>query len=309
MKIKFLIILGIILLLILSIFGFNNVSALQNNQPPTLQDHWVYYDDYEGEFVFYLNYYDSDGDEGDVLLYIDDQAPVSMGTSEIDPVTGQYFEVRIPASGIDDYTEFYFEGEDANGAVTVLKDIGDEWFQMGDFDGWGDYPILSGPDVYFDGDDWVFNVTYSDPDGDEANYVDLYIDDEYYSDMYTTDTDPFAGQIYEVYVLEDDVDEDTEFYFEAEDVRLSYADLYDEEWENFIVRDFVTDDPVNDDDDDEDEGIDFGLPEGWNDPEVIIGIVALIAMGTGSAIGIWHRKKKRGRLFLQNQPAQMRTGT
>jgi hypothetical protein len=218
-----------------------------------------------------------------------------MGTSEIDPVTGQYFEVRIPASGIDDYTEFYFEGEDANGAVTVLKDIGDEWFQMGDFDGWGDYPILSGPDVYFDGDDWVFNVTYSDPDGDEANYVDLYIDDEYYSDMYTTDTDPFAGQIYEVHVLEDDVDEDTEFYFEAEDVRLSYADLYDEEWENFIVRDFVTDDPVNDDDDDEDEGIDFGLPEGWNDPEVIIGIVALIAMGTGSAIGIWHRKKKRGR--------------
>lgn len=295
MKIKLLITLGIIFFFILAIFSLNNISALQNNHAPTLADQWVYYDDYEDEYVFYLNYYDSDGDTGTVLLYIDDQAPVNMGTSEIDPVTGQYYEVRVPPAGIDDYTEFYFEAEDANGAVTVLKDIGDEPFLMGDFEGWGEPPILSWPDVYFDGDDWVFNVTYSDPDGDEANYVDLYIDDEYYSDMETTDTDPVTGQNYEVYVIEDDVDETTEFYFEAEDERHSYFYLYDEDGDNFIVVDFDPYGSDNEDDGDDDEGTSFGLPEGWNDPEVIIGIVALIAMGTGSAIGIWHRKKKRGR--------------
>ncbi len=305
MKIRSLIILGTTLLLILTIFGLNNLSAMQANQAPILENHWVYYDDSEDVYVFYLDYKDTDGDKGNVLLYIEDQAPVSMGTASIDPIEGQYYEVHIPGAGLDDYTEFYFEAEDSNGAVTVLKDEGDEPFQIGDFDGWGDYPILSDPAVYFNGDDWVFNVTYSDSDGDEAYLVELYIDDEYSVNMETTDLDPSTGQNYEVLVLENAVNESTEFYFDAEDVRGSYTYLDDAEEQDFFkVEDFLIEDPVNGNngggngDTDEGEGNEstgWALPEGWNDPEVIIGIVALIAMGTGSAIGIWHRKKKRGR--------------
>jgi hypothetical protein len=89
------------------------------------------------------------------------------------------------------------------------------------------------------------------------------------------------------------------FYFEAEDVRGSYTGLYLGESGGFLkVGDFIKDDTVNedkDDDDEDDEGSGLALPEGWGDPEVIIGIIALIAMGAGSAFGVWHRKKKRGR--------------
>lgn len=301
----FIIVLLVLITLILCGLSFNtdnvNVTARQNNNAPILENHWVYLDDEENEFVFYVDYRDLDGDKGEVLLYINARAPESMGTADIDPLEGQYYEVRIPEAGIDDYTEFYFEAEDSNGAVTILKDESDQSFLMGNFDGWGEPPILSNPDVYFNGDDYVFNVTYQDPDGDEAGDVHLYLDDEDYGEMETVDPDPTAGQNYVILVLEQDVNEsETEFYFDTTDVGGSYTYFYDREREEpFKVENFINDEPINGangkDDDDDGESWGFALPERWGDPEVIIGLIALIGMGAGSGIGLWMRKKKRNR--------------
>jgi hypothetical protein len=39
-----------------------------------------------------------------------------------------------------------------------------------------------------------------------------------------------------------------------------------------------------------------GVAEGWLDnPEVVVGLVGLIAIGAGSAFGVYRRKKKQGR--------------
>jgi hypothetical protein len=278
----------------------------QSNTQPILTDAWVYLDTDEDVMAFEVNYTDLDGDEGTVMLYVDDNEPQKMIVDiwDNDPADGQYFYLNIPESEIDDYSEFYFTADDNNGNIITLKDMFNQPFLIGDFDGWGEHPELSEPDVYFDGDDWVFNVTYWDPDGDEAEDVYLYIDYEAIP-MDTNDPDPYEGQEYFVYVLESDVDETTEFHFNTQDVNGSYAELSDDNWENFVVGDFLdSDGPKNGDtnsdtngDGDTNEDRDdrsFNLGP-WGDPEVIVAIIALLAMGIGSGIGIWLRKKKRKR--------------
>jgi hypothetical protein len=349
----------------------------------------VYVDISDPDIVFTINYSDADGDDGTVYVFIDNE-PQEMHTTDHYPEEGQYYAAYVLESEIDDYTEFFFYADDNNGSSIFLNDSGDP-FLVGDYLGWGEHPVLSSPDVYYDGDDWVFNVTYQDPDGDEADWVEVFLEMEYYT-MATTDTDPFEGQNYEVRIIESMVTESTEFYFTAQDINGSYADLYDLEWDPFVVGDFITGtNPVLSDpdvyldgsyvvfevtyqDDDGDEGFvnlylddntnptpmttndpnsvlgqvysayiprsqiqentefyfyandqssgdtyhkdtgglsftvgdftdiggggegDTGVDLGpWGNPEVVVGIVALIAMGGGSAYGVWRRKKKRGR--------------
>ena len=276
-----------------------NVRA--DNISPVLTDLYLYIDD--DEMVFEVNYTDYDGDEGTVLLYIDDNPAEEMRTGDFDPTEGQYYYTRISESKIDDYTEFYLTADDNNGSVITLKDSYNQPFLVGDFDGWGEHPVLSAPDVYFDGDDWVFNVTYWDPDGDETEDLWLNIEGQDSVSMYTDDPDPLKGQVFVSYVLESKVDETTEFYFTVVDVNGSYAELYDDNWEYFVVGDFLGSDGSGNggtngdggDGDDGGSGLDFSGLGRWGDPEVVVAIIALVGMGIGSGVGVWLRKKKRKR--------------
>lgn len=256
----------------------------QGNHDPILSDPYVYI--YDNEAVFGLTYTDIDDNQGEVLLYIDDDAPVSMGTLGGDPSEGQNFEVYLPELGIDDYTEFYFSADDGNGSFIYLYDDFGDPFLVGDFEGWGEPPILSNPNVYFD-DDWIFNVTYQDIDGDEGT-VWVYINDEYSVEMVTTDPNPLTGQNFKARILETEVNASTRFYFEVEDFGGSYSYLYDQEGYPFLVNDFLESGKGNEGG----NGISF---EGWANPEVIIAIIGLVALGCGSGYATYRRKKKRGR--------------
>jgi hypothetical protein len=280
----------------------NPVTRARANNPPILKDLSVYFE--EDYIVFEVNYTDLDEDEGTVLLYIDDNPPEEMRTGDFEPTQGQYYYARFLESEMDDNSEFYFTADDNNGGIITLDDPLDHPFVVGDFVGWGERPVLSAPGLYFNGDDWVFNVTYSDPDGDRAQEVYLYINYEAIL-MSTNDPNPLKGQNYIAYVIESDVDSETEFHFEVVDVNGSYNALYDENWEYFIVGDFLeTNGSTNGGSNNNGGGTGDGEDDGkislgrWGDPEVIVAIIALLGMGIGSGVGIWFRKKKRKRFSL-----------
>lgn len=304
MKIKSVIVVGFLVLIMLSYCSWlapDNVGvrAQGENREPILSEPAVYLYEEEGEIVaeFGVFYQDLDGDEGTVLLFMDSNEPETMRTVDNDPIVGQYYLFTIPEGQIDDNTVFRFFADDNNGSFTHFPPEDADPFLVGDFLGWGEPPILSNPDVYFDGDDWVFNVTYQDPDGDEAEWVELIINDEIYMSMETSDPDPFLGQNFEVRVLEGEIYESTRFYFDTQDLGGSYTDLYDENWEMFEVRDFLgSNGPTNGDGEGDGGNGGIGLPKGWFDnPEVVVGIIGLIAIGAGSAYGVWRKKKKHGR--------------
>jgi len=281
-----------------------------DNTEPELSEPYINYntnEDDELELVFEIIYTDADGDEGEVLIYIDDE-PLTMRTLYDDPTEDQYYYAHILEEEIIDDTEFYFYADDNNGSNVTLFDEDDDPFMVGEFLGWGDEPVLSNPDVYFDGDDYVFIVTYRDADGDFADEMSLNIVfvDSY--EMSTTDTDPFEGLNYTVRVIESIINESSEFYFTVTDSGGSYAELYDDDWEYLVVEEFLTsvdpkdggdgDGDGNDDGGDgesdgaDDDSVDLGR---WADPEVVVAIVALAAMGAGSMVGVWFRSKKRKR--------------
>jgi hypothetical protein len=292
----------------LSESGFDPVrygsTSRADNTPPIIKDEYLYFDYFDDNWIFEVNYTDFDGDEGTVFLYIDDEAPENMKVDpwDDDPTEGQYYYYFVDASGIDDYTEFYFTANDNNGSTVTLKDELNQLFLVGNFDGWGEHPELFSPDVYFDSEDseWVFNVTYWDPDGDPAEEVWLYID-EWPLIMTTNDPDPYDGQEYIAYVLESDADKTTEFYFTTMDINGSYADLYNDIGEPLIVGDYLNGDGGDGGDGDGDGGdgdgggFDFSSLGRWGDPEVLVGIIALIGMAIASGVGIWMRKRKRKR--------------
>ena len=212
-----------------------------NNSAPVLTEPYINYNINENdnlEAVFEIYYSDADGDDGEVFVFINDTS-IKMGTLDMDPTRGQYYYGRILESKINDYTEFYFYADDNNGSNVTLKDEDQDPFLVGDFLGWGEEPILSGPAIFYDGDDWVFNVTYSDPDGDEAEDLYIYIIGQDAVYMETKDTDPLAGQNYTAKVLESKIDKETEFYFAVTDTGGSYAELYDEDWDYLVVGDFI----------------------------------------------------------------------
>jgi hypothetical protein len=271
-------------------------TRAENNTDPLMTELWVFIEN--NEIVFEINYTDIDGDEGTVLLYIDDNTPKEMRTTDFKPREGQYYYLYMPESQIDDYTEFYITAEDNNGSLITVKAEFNKPYLVGDFVGWGEVPVLSSPDVYFDGDDWVFNVTYWDPDGDDAESVWLNIVGQDSISMNTKDPDPLIGQNFIAHVIESKVDTTSEFYISTMDVNGSYAYAYDKNSDNLVVSDFISDDdPGNGDNDDDGDSSSsgFALPKEWTHPEVIVGIIALIGMAVGSGIGIWLRKKKRKR--------------
>ena len=208
------------------------MTARGQNSDPILSDAGAYTNYVEDgkEFVFTVIYTDLDSDDGDVFLHIDSNDPIKMGTIEQNPKEGQYFEIIITTIKITDDSEFRFSANDTNGSLIYFPPQNQDALKFGDFDGWGEPPILSSPDVFFDGDDWVFNVTYNDPDGDKARVVDLILNDETYIHMATSDTDPLTGQNYTTKVLETQVNNDTGFYFSADDVEGSFTDLYDSDY-------------------------------------------------------------------------------
>lgn len=304
---------SVVIIFLVSIMIMGNFTMLVRgaNTAPTPSDAGAYtnYGDEGTEYIFTVVYRDPDGDEGEVFVHIDSNDPVKLRTIEPDPVEGQYFEVVITDLAITDDSEFRFSANDSNGGMVYLPSEAEDPYLFGDFDGWGEPPVLSNPGVYFDGDDWVFNVTYRDPDGDEARTVQLILEDEVYITMATTGTDPLAGQVYTARVLEDQVNRSTRFYFSVDDVNGSYSDLYDVDHSMFEVDDLLVQDGNGggngngngggdgnggtDDDGDNDEP---GFAEGWLDnPEVIIGIVGLVAILAGSAYGVYYRRKKLGR--------------
>lgn len=275
-------------------------SVLGENTEPSLYEPGAHA--YEGdsglEYFFNVVYQDDDRNEGSVLLHIGDDA-VTMRTLDSDPSEGQYYEATLSDAQIDDNTEFRFSADDQNGSIIYFPPLEEDPFLFGDFDGWGEPPVLSEPDVYFDGDDWVFNVTYRDVDGDQTYSLYLVIDDENYIPMSTTDSDPLFGQNYVVRVLETEVNESSEFYFVVDDTGGSYAELHDEDFGSFVVIDFLSSDNGNGGDGDggdgDSGGSGFQLPSRWSDPEVVVGLIALIAVAGGSAYGVLRRRKKQSR--------------
>ncbi|UCE74641.1 MAG: hypothetical protein JSV56_02780 [Methanomassiliicoccales archaeon] len=274
---------------------------------PTLSEEWVYEEG--SNVVFDVVYTDVDGDEGTVHLYLDDQPFEMTPDPYTEPLTGQYFDVYIVGTSIDDNTEFYFYAEDSTGNDTYLDNNG-YVFLVGDYLGWGEKPNLSNPTVRNDESShvYVFNVDYQDPDGD-GGYILLNLFNETDMDIYEMDPttgNPRDGQEFEVSIPESDVGEDWTFYIETWDANGSYNSLYDTGGNNFIVRNVLVSDgstngggdtngDVNGNDNGDGNG---GTPiwAGWFDnPEVVVGIVGLVAIGCGSAFGLYRRKKKHGR--------------
>jgi len=269
-------------------------QQISPNRPPVLVDPGMWISD--SDAYFSVTYRDPDGDKGEVTVIIEG-SPVELVTYDNDAIEGLYYEIYVPASEVNDYTEFSYTANDENGSEITLYDEYGDPFLVGDFDGWGEPPVLSNPDVYLDENFWVFNVTYRDPEGDEAVYVAVGLDDEYWYDMETTDPDPFTGQNYQVSIPDGVATENSEFYIDAEDVNGSYADIYDAEGDYFVVEDFLEPDGNGGDGGDEGDGGGFGIgfPAGWDDPEVIVGLLALVGMAGVGGYGIYQRRKKRGR--------------
>ena len=268
-----------------------NIMAQQitPNRAPVLVDPGMWISDNEAYFT--VHYRDEDGDKGEVTVFIDGD-PLELVTYQNDAIEGLYYENYVPASEVNDYTEFYYTAHDDNGSETTLYDEYGDPFVVGDFDGWGEPPVLSNPDVYLDGNYWVFNVTYQDPEGHEASWLDVNIDDEHSYTMETTDPDPSIGQNYEVSVPQGIADENSEFYFDGQDTNISCTYLYGEEGDYFVVADFIEPDENGGGGD---GGISFGIPDRWRDPEVIVGLVALVGMAGVGGYGIYRKKKKRSR--------------
>jgi hypothetical protein len=132
-----------------------------------------------------------------------------------------------------------------------------------------------------------------------VNYIHLIIygDPEKYIQMETEDEDPFLGQNYIAVLPDDDINEFTEFYFDVEDTGGSGTELYDEGWNHFMVGKLAesTEKPSNGDGNGDGSSQGFALPEWLNNAEVVVGIIGLVAIGAGSAYGMYRRKKKHSR--------------
>jgi hypothetical protein len=281
------------------IFAFDTTLNVKG-EVPELSDPSLYIYEDEGQMVaeFGIDYIDLDGDEGTVLLTIDSEEPVEMLTIYPDPEEGQYYVYFADGDQIDDDTEFRFYAEDITGNATNFPPMDQDPLFVGNFDGWGEPPVLSNPDVYL-GTNYFFNVTYQDIDGDTAEEMYLVIIDDEFNEtgylMQTTDLDPESGQNYVVEVLKSATNDDnTIFYFYAYDSGGSYVDFHDDLGLPFKVQDFDTsNDGGSKDDDPVDKGGGIQLSEGW--AEVLVGVAALAAVAGTSVYGVYRRKKKHSR--------------
>jgi hypothetical protein len=124
---------------------------------------------------------------------------------------------------------------------------------------------------------------------------DIYEDKALFLESYGGD--PKDGQNFDVYVT--GINESWRFYLEATDQNGSYTHLTAPGGSHFYVGSYVESNG-NGNGGNGDNGGDGGggiaLPKGWFDnPEVLVGIIGLVALGCGSAYGVLRKRKKHGR--------------
>jgi hypothetical protein len=280
---------------------FIAVDYIDINTNPYFTDPDVY--NTGGSYVFEVIYGDNEGDPGEIWLVLNDdwENAWEMQTWEEDPFYGQTHEVYVSKSEANLDTEFYFYAMDAYGGETVLPETVN--FVVMDFI--ENDPILSNPDVYYEDPGWVFNITYRDPDGDVGTVEIWFVDTGNYFELETSDTNPYEGMNYKAVLYPSDIviDENTTFYLVADDGDEGMSILTDSGDLPFLVGDFLGSENGDGADgnggdgggDGDSGGSGFQLPARWGDPEVIVGIIALVAVGGGSAYGVYRRKKKQGR--------------
>jgi hypothetical protein len=294
------------LIVILSVFVFisSDLGTMKvQGAEPILEEAYVYEDydpDYGGWTVlFEITYRDPDGDEGDVTLLIDGgEFPMNTDLN-MNPQTGRYFFIHMVPETIQDEDTFFFYAEDSNGDFTYLGDA-ENPFWIGDYMGWGEKPVLSNPEVYYnDGTkDYVFSITYQDVEGDVGYLaVNLFDDtDSKTFEMYSGEGNPIEGQTFEASVPESEIDDTWNFYFDAWDEAGSTTYLPDQSQDALLISDVIGTNGGDNGGGNGDGGGGIGLPKGWLDnPEVVVGIIGLVAIGAGSAYGVYRRKKKHGR--------------
>jgi hypothetical protein len=272
------------------------------NYYPFLEDPDVF--SYGNEYVFEVFYWDYNADEAYVWVVIDEDEPLEMATWEIDPYIGQTYQVYIEKSEVSLDSEFYFYAAEVNDMSMEVFLPETYNFVVRDFI--ESDPVLSNPYVYFDGTDYVFNVTYHDPDGDIGSVMIFFSDTWDELEMSTEDTNALEGMNYQIKISPAviEINNNTLFEFIANDENDGVTWLVAEGEIPFRVGDFPPPgEPSDGDGGDGENGGDGGdggegtkLGAGWIDnPEVMVGIIALVAVAGGSAYGVYRRKKKQGR--------------
>ncbi|UCF09164.1 MAG: hypothetical protein JSW28_05670 [Thermoplasmata archaeon] len=262
---------------------------------PILYDEDVYTWEFGGSsyVTFEVYYKDPDGDSASYVSVVlnEDDVRFMENSEGGSPSTGMLYEVDVDSADVDESTVFGFYAEDVNGDYTVLiDDTG--YFVLGDYIGTSNAPTLSIIRVGVEDNNVVFEVRYTDTDGDSGS-VYLYIIGQQVKVMQTTDTNPLSGQVYRATVPKSDLRRSSEFYFYAEDTTgtSSYLPgLFDD---NYVLGNYISEEDWTATEKKEEGG---GILAGrWGDPEVIVGIIGLVAVGAGSAYGIYRRKQKKGR--------------
>jgi hypothetical protein len=299
---------GLVMVLPLTVFistDFTNLNAL--GAVPVLEEQDVYvYEGYNTELeqwvvVFEIIYYEAEGEEGEVILHIDGQDFTMEQDRNEDVTEGRYFWIEMVPETIQDEDTFFFSAIDESQESTNLGTNDDPFF-VGDYMGWGEKPILSNPDVYYDeGDnDYVFSVTYSDPEGDPG-YLTVYTfnfegTDSRSFEMHPTGGNTLEGQSFEVAISDTEIEENWYFYIEAYDEAGSTTYLPDQSQEALLISEVISEDDGNGGGGSGNGGGQgFALPEWLTNAEVVVGIIGLVAIGAGSAYGVYRRKKKHGR--------------
>jgi len=150
-------------------------------------------------------------------------------------------------------------------------------------------PTLSNLEVWIDDDfDVIFEATYSNPEGVSAA-VFLEVDGVRKQMEWFKGVGPTDGMTFETDMPLLDLNEKSEFFIMAEIEDGDEIWLGDSDEEPFFITDYLDLQAEKD----AFLKTDSGSGTRWKDPEVIIGIIALIGMGIGSAFTFWNRKRKQ----------------
>jgi hypothetical protein len=157
-------------------------------------------------------------------------------------------------------------------------------------------PVLTNADAYVDGDYVFFEVTYSDADGDWGT-VELYFienNEDSYEEMVPQDLDgdPTEGVVYETSLPRIELSMNTKFNFYAYDPTDDGFCLYKWGDEPFVLGDHVTEKELGGKGGDDDTDRMF---DSWTDPEVIVGIIAILLAVGASVFAFWRTRRKKSR--------------
>ncbi|UCE36600.1 MAG: hypothetical protein JSW00_13930 [Thermoplasmata archaeon] len=223
---------------------------------PNLYDPEVY--STGASYMFEVVYKDWNSDIGSVWLILeDDWSNIwEMETLDYDPYYGQTYSVYVPKSEVTYDTLFFFNATDEQGADRYLPELWEPSYVVRDYV--ANDPILSNPYVYSEGSDWIFNVTYRDPDGDIGTVWLYIVEDDDIVQMTSSDADPYKGMNYKIRISPSEmtIDEDTTFYLGADDGDEGLSLLSGTDDLPFKVGDFPEPGQPSDSDGD-------GLPDSW----------------------------------------------